>query len=68
MPMYEYKCKACNHLYERYESYSASGRNGHAVCPRCGKDQGEKLFSTFAASCGSGGGSVSGGCGSGGFS
>ena len=43
MPMYEYKCKACGHAFERY----AAGRGNHedgGSCPRCGKGGVEKLL------------------------
>lgn len=69
MPLYEYRCRACNHRFELLQSL---GEGAEAVtCPRCGEQQAEKQLSTFAASAGSGtpsfGAARSGGCGGGGF-
>ena len=67
MPMYEYQCKGCKHVFEKYASGRKGGAEKGGACPRCGKTDTAKVFSTFAScqgSAGSGGGS----CGSGGFS
>jgi putative FmdB family regulatory protein len=45
MPLYEFKCTACEHLFELLMLNGA--RN--ATCPQCGSAAIEKLVSTFAA-------------------
>ncbi len=68
MPMFEYRCGACGHGFERYEAGRAAGREERVACPKCGKGKAERVFSTFAASCGGGNVSITsgGGCGGGG--
>lgn len=34
MPLYEYRCIGCGHLFECYQAVGAS----HPACPRCGQD------------------------------
>lgn len=77
MPVYEYRCPDCTHLFEKLVSYSQSERG--VDCPTCGARAG-KLLSTFAAigggsasseaggspmPMGGGGGCCGGGCGGG---
>jgi len=62
MPIFEYRCKACEHQFEELVT-----RPDEAVqCPKCGAET-RKLFSTFAASVTGGSsapcGSPSGSCG-----
>lgn len=33
MPTYEYECKSCGHLFEKFQSITASPSR---VCPKCG--------------------------------
>ncbi|MGB3974982.1 MAG: zinc ribbon domain-containing protein [bacterium] len=33
MPLYEYKCSKCDHVFEKLESFGAEPVN---VCPKCG--------------------------------
>lgn len=43
MPLFEYRCRPCEHQFE------ALIRNGEsAVCPKCGRPQVEKLISAAA--------------------
>jgi putative FmdB family regulatory protein len=68
MPIYEYKCKECGHVFEAFQRIGADGSN--LTCPVCNSKKPEKIFSAFASSggdftSGSFGGSS---CGSGGFS
>ncbi|HPG37887.1 MAG TPA: zinc ribbon domain-containing protein [bacterium] len=70
MPIYEYKCAHCNHIFEEFQKSGETGAN--LKCPACGATAPEKMFSSFAASglghTASGSGSSSGhSCGSGGF-
>ena len=68
MPIYEYKCKKCGHVFEAFQRIGADG--SELNCPKCSSNRPEKLFSAFA----SGGGETYSGsfggssCGSGGFS
>ncbi len=66
MPIYEYRCRACDERFEKL----VSGQTAVA-CPRCASDEvtrtlslfGFKSGSTFAASAGGGCGCGAGGCG-----
>lgn len=51
MPLYEYKCEACE---EEFEVIRSSSDKEPEMCPVCGKEA-EKLFSVFAKGGGSGG-------------
>ena len=67
MPIYEYKCKKCGHIFEAFQSMGSDGSK--LRCPKCNEAGPEKIFSAFAstghdARFGAGGGSS---CGSGGF-
>lgn len=46
MPTYEYKCKACDHRWELFQSMSAKPER---KCPACGKAKAERLIGTGAA-------------------
>ena len=46
MPTYDYRCKACNHEFEEFQSMSAKPLK---KCPECGKAQLERLIGTGAA-------------------
>lgn len=47
MPIYEYRCPSCHHLFEELVR-SASG--GDSVkCPKCGKSRVERRLSVFSA-------------------
>ncbi len=48
MPVFEFRCRACKHRFERLVSH-----NDEAVtCPECKSSDVMKLFSTFAARSG----------------
>jgi len=56
MPIYEYRCKNCNHIFDKLQSIGAS--NEDVYCPECNSPEPERLLSTFSSSgAGSGGGS-----------
>jgi putative FmdB family regulatory protein len=63
MPLYEYRCRTCRHRFEILQRLGG-GAQGLA-CPRCGAEELEKQFSTFAsgASGGESAGPAAGGCG-----
>jgi len=65
MPIYEYRCKACQ---DRFEAIRPVGDRGKSVtCPECGARGAEKLPSVFAAAGGCGATAAGGGGGGGGF-
>ena len=41
MPTYEYKCDACGHAFEKFQTMSAEPVK---VCPNCGKEQVRRLI------------------------
>src|SRR5690349_21863518 len=45
MPTYEYKCEACGHSFERFQSMSAEPIKR---CPQCGKAKVKRLIGTGA--------------------
>ena len=49
MPVFEYRCKRCDHVTSFLER--AGANKGHA-CEKCGSEDTEKIFSTFAAKVG----------------
>ena len=55
MPIYEYRCRKCGHLFEQL---IRSDGDRPETCPQCGAPKPEKQFSTFSAAAGtaSGGG------------
>ena len=61
MPLYEYRCSGCG---SRFEVLRRMGQGSEGLsCPRCGQEEVEKEFSTFAgASAASGGPSSGAGC------
>ncbi len=48
MPIYEYRCVKCSHVFDAFQRVGADGSN--LQCPVCGAEKPEKLFSAFAAS------------------
>ena len=45
MPTYEYKCSACGHAFEKFQSIMAGPVR---KCPECGKNRVKRLISTGA--------------------
>src|SRR3954470_11748060 len=45
MPTYEYKCNACGHAFERFQSITADPVK---KCPQCGKNKVKRLISAGA--------------------
>lgn len=67
MPIYEYRCKNCNHVFEEFV-FSSLTSNEDIICPKCNTNNAEKMMSAFSSSAAEGvsyGGSSS--CGSSGF-
>lgn len=47
MPIYEYKCNKCGHMFGLLQSFLAK-RKGHA-CPECGSTETERVVSRFGS-------------------
>jgi putative FmdB family regulatory protein len=52
MPIYEYRCEDCGHVFEEFVRF---GEDLELKCPECGSTQVRKAFSVF----GTGGASAS---------
>ena len=48
MPIYEYRCRDCDHTFEELVLASADGVESAVACTTCESDDVEKLFSAFA--------------------
>jgi len=46
VPLYEYRCTACDH---QFEALVPAGRADQAGCPACGAVRARRLLSLFAA-------------------
>ena len=66
MPIYEFKCKKCDHLFEEFV-FSSKSAAEEIVCPVCGEKSADKLMSAFSASGTSSMGSGASSCGPSGF-
>lgn len=69
MPIYEFRCRKCDHQFETITSVNEDGSG--LKCPECGEPKPEKLLSIFSASGTESPASGGGGCGhshGGGFS
>ena len=59
MPIFEYKCLNCSHVFEKISQRDGSSES-RLVCPECGQTDLERLWSpisdgrTGAGSCGGG--------------
>lgn len=45
MPTYDYKCAACGHRFERFESINDDGAK---PCPKCNKKKSKRMLGTGA--------------------
>jgi putative FmdB family regulatory protein len=45
MPTYDYKCTACGHRFERFESINDDGAK---ACPKCNKKKAKRMLGTGA--------------------
>jgi len=70
MPMFEFRCRKCNHIFEEFV-FSSNKSTEDLKCPNCRTENPEKLMSAFSSAGGGlqGSSSYSSGssCGSGGF-
>jgi putative FmdB family regulatory protein len=51
MPIYEYQCRKCGEVFERYMKVNEKGDS--LTCPYCGEKKPEKMLSSFSSSKGS---------------
>jgi putative FmdB family regulatory protein len=51
MPIYEYRCKKCGVVFERFQKINEGGES--LTCPACGARKPEKILSNFSSSNGS---------------
>ena len=58
MPIYEYQCRKCSEVFERFQKVNEGGDN--LTCPYCGEKRPIKVFSSFSSSKGSESGSSCG--------
>jgi putative FmdB family regulatory protein len=63
VPIYEFTCQECRHLFDVMGSYST--RTATQVCPQCESTNTRAVFSTFASLSASGdtASETGGGCG-----
>jgi putative FmdB family regulatory protein len=55
MPLYEYQCPDCGHVFERL----VLARSAEPPkCPECGRNRAEQTFSAFATASSKGSGTV----------
>lgn len=47
MPIYEYQCNSCGHVFARLQAISTPQKPMN--CPECDSDETKRLLSTFAA-------------------
>ena len=66
MPIYEFKCKKCGHIFDEFV-FSSASTSENIVCPACGEKNVDKLMSAFSASGNSTVASGPSSCGSSGF-
>ncbi len=59
MPIYEYRCRMCEHVFEALRPLGDQGED--LTCPVCGTESPEKVVSVFAARAAAGGGCGGGG-------
>jgi putative FmdB family regulatory protein len=48
MPIYEYRCRDCGHVFDRVEPLAEHGR-GKLQCPKCKRGQVEQVLTPFYA-------------------
>jgi putative FmdB family regulatory protein len=51
MPIYEYRCRKCEAIFERFQKVNEDGE--FLTCPACGARRPEKILSCFSSSKGS---------------
>ncbi|HEV8510918.1 MAG TPA: zinc ribbon domain-containing protein [Gemmatimonadales bacterium] len=49
MPLYEYRCTACDALFSRVETMAEHAAHSRPACPKCDSPAVEPVFSDFFA-------------------
>lgn len=49
MPLYQYRCTACDALFSRLQSMSEHTASPRPACPKCNSSDVEPVFSDFFA-------------------
>jgi putative FmdB family regulatory protein len=49
MPLYEYRCTACDEQFSHTETMAEHSAHHRPVCPKCGSRAVEPVFSDFFA-------------------
>ncbi|MBO8136644.1 MAG: zinc ribbon domain-containing protein [Desulfotomaculum sp.] len=47
MPIYEFRCRSCNHKFEKLCQLGETGKN--LSCPKCGTEKPNRIMSAFRA-------------------
>ena len=47
MPMYDYQCEKCSHLWESFESYDNREKPTTAPCPECSNKDVKRIIGGF---------------------
>jgi putative FmdB family regulatory protein len=48
MPIYEYRCRKCEKIFEKYVKVTDGGES--VTCPSCGGKKPERILSSFSSS------------------
>lgn len=51
MPIYEYECQSCGHVFEHFLVGDAARVQGAVECPECRGRELQRLISAFAVDC-----------------
>jgi putative FmdB family regulatory protein len=65
MPLYEYRCHGCGHVFETLRGFHEKDED--VACPQCGKKKAEKLLSACCTVKGESSSASAGACGTKGF-
>ncbi|MFN2571045.1 MAG: FmdB family zinc ribbon protein [Gemmatimonadales bacterium] len=49
MPLYQYRCTACDAVFSRTETMKEHARSSRPACPKCDSGSVEPVFSDFFA-------------------
>ncbi|NLK08706.1 MAG: zinc ribbon domain-containing protein [Firmicutes bacterium] len=51
MPIYDYRCKGCGHIFEEYHSSPTGDQTKFSTCPKCGEKAPRSFaFNSFSTS------------------
>jgi putative FmdB family regulatory protein len=65
MPLYEYRCDGCGHVFETLMGFSE--KDTDVACPKCGRKKAEKLMSACRMAKGASSSAGASSCGTKGF-